>query len=174
MAPEGEGAAADMPDDTPEAPGGLGQGGSSYVPPHLRGRGGAGEKMGGKYERDDLATLRVTNVRIIQHFTLLRRTCIDKIRRSPNSPKNRISGKCSADSAMLRGCSWPRTGKLVAQRASLSSVTQIGQMQRRLARRWMDVSRLGLRLSATQKKLTIHLDGFGHLILRVEFAKKAT
>ena len=44
--------------------GGLGQGGSSYVPPHLRkGAGaGAGERMGGKYERDDLATLRVTNV----------------------------------------------------------------------------------------------------------------
>lgn len=37
----------------------------SYVPPALRGAGGAaqGERMGGKYgERDDLATLRVTNV----------------------------------------------------------------------------------------------------------------
>ena len=43
--------------------GGLGQGGSSYVPPHLRkGAAGGGERMGGKYERDDLATLRVTNV----------------------------------------------------------------------------------------------------------------
>ncbi|KIW81062.1 eukaryotic translation initiation factor 3 subunit G [Fonsecaea pedrosoi CBS 271.37] len=43
--------------------GGLGTGGSSYVPPHLRkGAQGAGERMGGKYERDDLATLRVTNV----------------------------------------------------------------------------------------------------------------
>ena len=49
-----------------EAPkeGGLGSGGGGYVPPHLR-KGGAassGERMGGKYERDDLATLRVTNV----------------------------------------------------------------------------------------------------------------
>jgi translation initiation factor 3 subunit G len=61
MAPEGADAPADMKDDVPEQ-GGLGGGGSSYVPPHLRGRGGAGEKMGGKYERDDLATLRVTNV----------------------------------------------------------------------------------------------------------------
>lgn len=64
MAPEG----ADAPADMAEVAGGgaeagsLGQGGSSYVPPHLRGRGGAGEKMGGKFERDDLATLRVTNV----------------------------------------------------------------------------------------------------------------
>lgn len=61
MAPEGVDAPADMKDDVPET-GALGGGGSSYVPPHLRGRAGAGEKMGGKYERDDLATLRVTNV----------------------------------------------------------------------------------------------------------------
>lgn len=43
--------------------GALGGGTASYVPPHLRkGAGAAGEKMGGKYEKDDLATLRVTNV----------------------------------------------------------------------------------------------------------------
>jgi translation initiation factor 3 subunit G len=64
MAPEGEPGAtpADLGmDDAPS--GGLGQGGSSYVPPHLRkGGAGTGERMGGKYERDDLATLRVTNV----------------------------------------------------------------------------------------------------------------
>ncbi|KAF2748690.1 eIF-3 RNA-binding subunit [Sporormia fimetaria CBS 119925] len=62
MAPEGEGVPADMKDDGVAEQGALGGGGSSYVPPHLRGRSGAGEKMGGKYERDDLATLRVTNV----------------------------------------------------------------------------------------------------------------
>jgi translation initiation factor 3 subunit G len=47
-----------------DAAGGLGDGKSSYVPPHLRkgGTGSGGERMGGKYERDDLATLRVTNV----------------------------------------------------------------------------------------------------------------
>lgn len=62
MAPEGEPAAVPE-DDLPEPSGGLGGGGSSYVPPHLR-KGGAatGDRMGGKYERDDLATLRVTNV----------------------------------------------------------------------------------------------------------------
>ena len=68
MAPEGEpgpglGDSAEA-EDGPSA-GALGGGGSSYVPPHLR-KGGAatGERMsGGKYgERDDLATLRVTNV----------------------------------------------------------------------------------------------------------------
>jgi len=70
MAPVGEegapgadvaGGAADL------AESGLGPGKSSYVPPHLRNGGGAsgpaGDRMGGgKYERDDLATLRVTNV----------------------------------------------------------------------------------------------------------------
>lgn len=63
MAPEGDVAPADMPDDAPGgASGGLGAGSGGYVPPHLRGRAGAGEKMGGKFDRDDSATLRVTNV----------------------------------------------------------------------------------------------------------------
>lgn len=68
MAPEGEPAVGEpVADPMAEVSmGGAGGGGkSSYVPPHLRGAGGGertGEKMGGKYERDDLATLRVTNV----------------------------------------------------------------------------------------------------------------
>jgi len=70
MAPVGEEGAADVAagaGDVAEGPGGLGAGKSSYVPPHMRNGGGAaaaGERMGGgKYaERDDLATLRVTNV----------------------------------------------------------------------------------------------------------------
>lgn len=49
-------------EDSPAA-GALGAGTSSYVPPHLRkGAAGGGERMAGKYEKDDLATLRVTNV----------------------------------------------------------------------------------------------------------------
>ena len=68
MAPMGEETANGGGDVEEEGTkeGGLGMGGSSYVPPHLRkGAGaGAGERMGGKYERDDLATLRVTNVSI--------------------------------------------------------------------------------------------------------------
>lgn len=60
------GAGADADDDRP-AGGSLGGGvGGSYVPPQLRkgGASAAGERMAGKYERDDLATLRVTNVSI--------------------------------------------------------------------------------------------------------------
>ena len=69
MAPMGENAdaaagAADVSEDAAPKEGGLGGGGGGYVPPHLRkgGAASAGERMGGKYERDDLATLRVTNV----------------------------------------------------------------------------------------------------------------
>lgn len=68
MAPDGEPPLGDPVAD-PMADVGAGASGgakgSSYVPPALRNKGGAaaaGEKMGGKYERDDLATLRVTNV----------------------------------------------------------------------------------------------------------------
>lgn len=69
MKPIGEDdAGADVaagPADAAEGPGGLGAVKGSYVPPHMRNgaSSGAGDRMGGgKYERDDLATLRVTNV----------------------------------------------------------------------------------------------------------------
>ncbi|KAF2395735.1 eIF-3 RNA-binding subunit [Trichodelitschia bisporula] len=68
MAPEGEnaGAGAGTGAEEESAAPGLGPSNSSYVPPHLRGKSGVtGERMGGgKFgqERDDLATLRVTNV----------------------------------------------------------------------------------------------------------------
>ncbi|KAK3306958.1 eukaryotic translation initiation factor 3 subunit G-domain-containing protein [Chaetomium strumarium] len=74
MAPIGEAGAADpaagMGDDLAAPGAAVGAAGAgkkgSYVPPALRGDragAGAGERMGGKYgERDDLATLRVTNV----------------------------------------------------------------------------------------------------------------
>lgn len=69
MAPvdEGSGAGAGLDDEEPAA-GGLSTAGGSYVPPHLRkgtaaaAAAAAGGGGGGKYERDDLATLRVTNV----------------------------------------------------------------------------------------------------------------
>lgn len=61
-APAGGAGGADG-DDEEARVGGLGTGGGGYVPPHLRkGAAASGERMGGKYERDDLATLRVTNV----------------------------------------------------------------------------------------------------------------
>ncbi|KAG7287817.1 translation initiation factor eIF3 subunit g [Staphylotrichum longicolle] len=73
MAPIGEAGAADVAagmGDEPAAAGAASVGAAgpgkkgSYVPPALRaGAAGAGERMGGKYsDRDDLATLRVTNV----------------------------------------------------------------------------------------------------------------
>jgi len=67
MAPEGEPGPGPLDDEAASQSGALGgAGGGSYVPPHLRGKAGVtGERMGGgKYghERDDLATLRVTNV----------------------------------------------------------------------------------------------------------------
>ncbi|KAJ0117866.1 eukaryotic translation initiation factor 3 subunit g [Diaporthe amygdali] len=70
MAPVGEAAVADVAagmGDEPSAAGGAGAGKKgSYVPPALRNGGarGEGERMGGgKFgERDDFATLRVTNV----------------------------------------------------------------------------------------------------------------
>lgn len=49
-----------------DGPGGLGDIKGAYVAPHLRGKRGPGESMAGtgsnRFERDDLATLRVTNV----------------------------------------------------------------------------------------------------------------
>lgn len=62
MAPVEEPSAGGVDGGEAEA-GGLGAGKSSYVPPHMRNGGAAGgEKMGGRFEKDDLATLRVTNV----------------------------------------------------------------------------------------------------------------
>lgn len=76
MAPV-EGAPAADPlaeDEEKSAAGGLGSGGGGYVPPHLRkgNAAGAGERMGGKYERDDLATLRVTNVSFMPAMSAVR------------------------------------------------------------------------------------------------------
>lgn len=78
-------------DEKPTKEGGLGMGGSSYVPPHMRkGASGGGDKLGGKYERDDLATLRVTNVsemaeeddlrQIFEHFGRVTRVFLAKDR----------------------------------------------------------------------------------------------
>ncbi|KAI9755891.1 MAG: translation initiation factor eIF3 subunit g [Chaenotheca gracillima] len=67
MAPADEGVTpADVEGDMGGQESSIGADGKSrYIAPHLRkgaGGGGEGERMGGKFERDDLATLRVTNV----------------------------------------------------------------------------------------------------------------
>jgi len=135
MAPEGEAAGAEVAGDAPDEQGGLGQGGSSYVPPHLRGRGGAGEKMGGKYERDDLATLRVTNVSEI------------------------------AEEQDLRDM-FSRFGHVT--RVFLAKDRETGR-----AKGFAFVSYAD-RTDAAKACEKMDGFGFGHLILRVEFAKKAT
>lgn len=70
-------------------------------------------------------------------------------------------------------CSWPRTGILAEPRALLSSVFKRGQTQLKLARRSTDVS-AGNIPSPSLPYSDAGADGYGHLILRVEFAKRAT
>ncbi|KAG9538950.1 translation initiation factor 3, RNA-binding subunit, partial [Aureobasidium melanogenum] len=149
MAPEGEAGAglADLDGDVGAAtlqnlaaggpaPGASGPGGSSYVPPHLR-KGGAatGERMGGKFERDDLATLRVTNV---SEF---------------------------AEEDELRAL-FERFGRVT--RVFLAKDRETGKAKGFAFVSFVDRSDAAV---ACEK-----MDGFGygHLILRVEFAKKAT
>lgn len=144
MAPEGE-AGAGIPDLSEEAGSktleglgsgmGTGPGGSSYVPPHMRkGGAGAGERMGGKFERDDLATLRVTNV---SEF---------------------------AEEDELRAL-FERFGRVT--RVFLAKDRETGRAKGFAFVSFVDRSDAAL---ACEK-----MDGFGygHLILRVEFAKKA-
>jgi translation initiation factor 3 subunit G len=134
--------------------GGLGIGGSSYVPPHMRkGATGGGDKLGGKYERDDLATLRVTNVsspRISPSPTLL-----------INSPQ--VSEMAEEDE--LRQI-FERHGRVT--RVFLAKDRETGRAKGFAFISFVDRSDAAV---ACEK-----LDGWGykHLILRVEFAKRTT
>ncbi|MCJ1297488.1 translation initiation factor eIF3 subunit g [Hypocenomyce scalaris] len=141
MAPMGEdGAGAggvDGGDDGgTEKEGGLGGGGGGYVPPHLRKGGKAeGERMGGKYERDDLATLRVTNV---SEF---------------------------AEEQDLREI-FERFGR----------VTRVFLAKDRETGRAKGFAFISYQERSDAAKACEKIDGYGygHLILRVEFAKRAT
>jgi len=142
MTPIGEegGAGADSAEkpDVSDAAGGLGKGGSSYVPPHMRagaaGGSGGGDRMGGKYERDDLATLRVTNVSEMAEEQELR----DMFTRFGHV--TRVFLAKDRDTGMAKGFAF------------------ISFQDRKDA-----------------EKACEKMDGYGfkHLILRVEFAKKA-
>jgi len=131
-APEGGAAGMDMG----EGPGGLSSGKGSYVPPHMRnGQEGGGERMGGgKYERDDLATLRVTNVSEM------------------------------AEEQELRDM-FERFGRVT--RVFLAKDRETG-----LAKGFAFIS---FQERTDAARACDKMDGFGfkHLILRVEFAKKA-
>lgn len=141
MAPEGEPGPGPL-DDEPAAGGAGalgGTGGGSYVPPHLRGKAGVtGERMGGgKYghERDDLATLRVTNV---SEF---------------------------AEEQELRDM-FSRYGHVT--RVFLAKDRETGR-----AKGFAFVSYAD-RADAARACEKMDGVGYGHLILRVEFAKKST
>ncbi|WPG99405.1 eukaryotic translation initiation factor 3 subunit g [Acrodontium crateriforme] len=139
MAPEGEAAQpADMDAVTGgEAAGGLGAGGGGYVPPHLR-KGGAatGERMGGgKFERDDLATLRVTNV-----------------------------------------SEFAEEGDLREMFARFGHVTRVFLAKDRETQKAKGFAFVSYADRSDAQVACERMDGygFGHLILRVEFAKKST
>ncbi|CAF9930222.1 MAG: translation initiation factor eIF3 subunit g [Heterodermia speciosa] len=144
MAPMGEdgvGAAggaggADGGDEEDPKVGGLGSGGGGYVPPHLRkGAAASGERMGGKYERDDLATLRVTNV-------------------SEFAEENDLRDIFSR----------------------FGHVTRVFLAKDRDSGRAKGFAFISYADRANAAKACEKLDGYGygHLILRVEFAKRAT
>jgi translation initiation factor 3 subunit G len=163
MAPvDAEGAAIDpLAEDggaVEKADGGLGSGGSSYVPPHLRkGGAGAGERMGGKYERDDLATLRVTNVSIWlfpPHFARLT---------TDNLPPVQVSEM--AEEQDLREM-FERFGR----------VTRVFLAKDRDSGRAKGFAFISFVDRADAARACEKMDGFGyrHLILRVEFAKRTS
>ena len=143
MAPVGEEGTADVAagaGDVAEGPGGLGTGKSSYVPPHMRNGAGAaagGERMGGgKYaERDDLATLRVTNVSISSTSCIwhLLTFCL----RFPSWQRRTSYALCSRDLATSQEFSSRRTGRRAWRRDLLSFHSQIVTMLQRHVRRWM-------------------------------------
>ncbi|KAI1006648.1 Eukaryotic translation initiation factor 3 subunit G [Podosphaera aphanis] len=141
MAPVGEdntGDAAAGATETPEGPGGLGSGKTSYVPPHLRNgaSAGGGDRMsGGKYDRDrDDATLRVTNVSEMAEEQELR-DMFDRFGRV-----TRVFLAKDRETGMAKGFAF-----------------------------------ISFQERSDAAKACEKMDGYGfkHLILRVEFAKKA-
>ncbi|KAJ9149044.1 Eukaryotic translation initiation factor 3 subunit G [Pleurostoma richardsiae] len=147
MAPMGEAGAADVaaglgdeppPGQAAGGAGGVGAKKGSYVPPALRNGGagrGEGERMGGKYgDRDDLATLRVTNVSEMAEEQELR----DMFERFGRV--TRVFLAKDRDTGLAKGFAFVS----FADRSDAAKACE-------------------------------KMDGFGfrHLILRVEFAKKA-
>ena len=150
MAPMGEdgvGAAAapgaaDGDEDEAKA-GGLGSGGGGYVPPHLRkGAAASGERMGGKYERDDLATLRVTNVSRLKSLKLLWKSAKVGRTRFPSSQRRTTSEISSHALGTSLEFSLPKTGRQIEPRDLRSSATQIEPTLPRLVRSWTAVGLL--------------------------------
>jgi translation initiation factor 3 subunit G len=162
MAPVDEGGPVVDPlaeDDEKSAAGGLGAASGGYVPPHLRkgGAAGAGERMGGKYERDDLATLRVTNVSFV--LTTLCTASRDMVLTTMDQVSE------MAEEQDLRDM-FERFGRVT--RVFLAKDRDTGRAKGFAFISFVDRSDAA---RACEK-----MDGFGyrHLILRVEFAKRTT
>lgn len=174
MAPVGEVANADvaagMGDDPAAgaAAGGAGAGKKgSYVPPALRNGGarGEGERMGGgKFgERDDFATLRVTNVRF------------------PPSPTPNLSSLLYFE-ATFKMLTMPRQVSEMAEEQELRDmferfgrVTRVFLAKDRETGRAKGFAFISFADRTDAERACGKMDGFGfkHLILKVEFAKKA-
>lgn len=123
-----------LAEDAPSKEGGLGVGGSSYVPPHLRkGAAAGGDKMGGKYERDDLATLRVTNVGAPPYLQI----AVLTTHRYQKWQKKTTFDKYSSTSAASPEFSSPKIEKQAGLRALHSYRSWIGPMQRGRVKSWM-------------------------------------
>ena len=149
MAPVEEGTSAAGGADAEDDAGGLGAGKSSYVPPHMRkGGAGGGEKMGGRFEKDDLATLRVTNVCSASVLLSTSSTSIMMVylgsvltlsNRSASWQRRTSCGISSSVSVVSPEFSLHGIGKPREPRALLSSAMRIVATQHLLARRWMAV-----------------------------------
>ena len=94
--------------------------------------------------------------------------------RSLSSRRRMISERSSSGSGVSRGFSWPRIGRQGGPKGLRSSASRRGRMLRRRVRRLTDVSAFQKLFSWLLFILLIFVDGYGHLILRVEFAKRAT
>lgn len=151
MAPVEEGTAAAGGVEAEDDAGGLGAGKSSYVPPHMRkGGAGGGEKMGGRFEKDDLATLRVTNVCFASILLSTSSTSVILVylgslltfffaNRSASWQRRTSCGISSSVSVVSPESSLHGIGKRREPRALLSSAMRIVATPHLLARRWMAV-----------------------------------
>ncbi|KAI4244757.1 MAG: hypothetical protein L6R42_010378 [Xanthoria sp. 1 TBL-2021] len=149
--------------------GGLGTASGVYVPVHLRkgGAGATGEKMGGKYERDDLATLRVTNVSVPTF----------------QSAAGRWIGTNLASTQANRSLfPWAQVSEMAEENDLREIFERFGRVTRVFLAKDRETGRakgfafISFQDRTDAAKACEKIDGygFGHLILRVEFAKRAT
>jgi len=161
MAPEGDpGTGLPPAEDMMAVTTGAGDAGAvtkgSYVPPALRkGATGAGERMGGgKFERDDLATLRVTNVSLLLVIGWRSQGLLTTSQVSEYAEEHELRDL------------FERCGR----------VTRVFLAKDRETDRAKGFAFISFADRSDAAKAAEKMDGFGYnnLILRVEFAKKST